>query len=71
MAVLVIADVPGQTRELYDSMLAALGGVMGDAAPRQPVLRDVRPPEPPEGIKPRRSFQELDSLVTGFSSRTT
>jgi hypothetical protein len=87
MAVLVIASVPGQTRELYDGMLSALGGplqaangfIAHFAIPSDDswqvmelweTERDANQffatfvhPNLPDGIKPRRTFKQLHSLV--------
>jgi len=87
MAVLMMADVPGQTRELYDGMLSVLGGPIREAKgfiahfaigsedswqvmELWETERDANEffatfvhPNLPEGIKPRRSFKQLHSLV--------
>lgn len=88
MAVLIIGDVPGQTREGYEGMIAALGSAMKEAPgfvmhTAYPVedgwrvvevwasARDagqffatfVHPNLPP-GIQPKRSVQELHTLVS-------
>jgi len=87
VAVLVTADVPGQTEEGYDGMLAALepalrqakGFIAHGAGPdgggwrvfeiwesqddaNQFFAKYVHP-SLPEGVKPKRSFLELHSLV--------
>jgi hypothetical protein len=87
MAVMVTAEVQGQTQEGYDGML----GVLAELVKRTPgfVLHTAHPieggwrvieiweskhdanqffaqhvhPNLPPGIQPRRSFQELHSLV--------
>ena len=89
MAVLVIADVQGQTAEGYDSMLAALetelkeapGFIAHGAGPSVDGWKTfevwetlseatrffagyVRPLLP-EGVTPKRTIVELDSLVLG------
>ena len=89
MAVLVIAEVRGQTREGYDGMFDALAGVLAQAdgfvahaahpiedgwrvvevwtsktAANQFFAKHVAPHLPP-GIHPKRSVQELHSLLTG------
>jgi hypothetical protein len=87
MPILVIAEVPGQTAEMYDGMLAALGtpirqakgfiahfAAATDTGWRVMELWDTQDdanrffathvhPHLPPGIKPRRSFQALHSLV--------
>jgi hypothetical protein len=88
MAVLVIAEVSGQTQQGYDGMLGMLTGALKQAPglilhtahpteggwrvieiwesqndANQFFAKNVHPHLPP-GIKPRRSFQELHSLVT-------
>ena len=87
MAILVTAEVSGQTREGYDGMLEALGDAIR-AAPgfiahfaaqtgetwRVMELWETQDdanrffaryvhPNLPEGVKPKRSFQNLHSLV--------
>lgn len=87
MAVLVTAEVPGQTEQGYDGMLAALGMLIRQAPgfilhTAYPVgggwrilevwesktqandwyAKSVAPNLPP-GIHPKRSVQELHSLV--------
>ena len=88
MAVLVIAEVEGQTRQGYDGMLSMLadglrqspGFVLHTAHPVEGGWRIIEVweskesanqffakyihPNLPPGIKPKRSFQELQSLVT-------
>lgn len=87
MAVLVTAEVKGQTREGYDSMLGALGATLARAPGF--VLHTAHPveggwrvievweskadsdrffaqhvaPNLPPGIRPKRSVQELHSLL--------
>jgi hypothetical protein len=87
MAVLVTAEVHGQTREGYDGMLTALGDAIRGApgfiahfaAPAGDGWRVMElwetqddanrffakyvHPNLPEGIKPKRSFLPLHSLV--------
>lgn len=87
MAVLVTADVPQQTQEGYDKMLAALspslrqakGFIAHGAGPSGDGWRTFEiwesqedatqffaryiHPNLPEGVKPKRSFLELHSLV--------
>jgi hypothetical protein len=88
MAVLVTAEVDGQTKQGYDGMLGLLAGglkqapgfVLHTAHPieggwrvievweskndaNQFFAKFVHPNLPP-GIRPRRTFQELESLVT-------
>ena len=89
MAVLITADVPGQTAEGYDRMLEVLspalqeakGFIAHGAAPAPEGWRvfeiweteadatqffaDHIHPNLPEGVKPKRSIQELHSLVLG------
>lgn len=87
MAVLVTAEVQGQTQEGYDGMLSMLAGglkmapgfILHSAHPieggwrvieiwetqddaNQFFAKQVHPHLPP-GIKPRRSFQVLHSMV--------
>ena len=87
MAVLVTAEVPGQTQEGYDGMLNVLDGPIREAKgfiahfavsaengwrcmelweteddANQFFAKSVHPNLPP-GIKPRRSFVKLHSLV--------
>jgi hypothetical protein len=87
VAVLVTAEVPGQTQEGYDGMLAALepalrqakGFIAHGAGPAgdgwrvfelwesqedatQFFAKHIQP-NLPEGIKPKRSYLELHSLV--------
>jgi hypothetical protein len=89
MAVLVTAEVQGQTVEGYDGMLTALGVPIRQAKgfiahfaanteqgwrvmelwetqddANQFFAKFVHPNLPP-GVKPRRSFQQLHSLVRG------
>ena len=89
MAVLVIADVQGQTAEGYDGMLAALEADMKDAPGF--IAHGAGPsvdgwktfevweslgeatrffagyvrPLLPEGVTPKRTIVELDSLILG------
>ena len=87
MAVLITAEVPGQTQEGYDGMLAALepllrqakGFIAHGAGPTGDGWRvfelwesqdeankffaDYIHPSLPDGVKPKRSFLELHSLV--------
>ena len=87
MAVLITAEVPGQTQEGYDSMLAVLspllrqakGFVAHGAGPAGDSWRVFEiwesqddatqffakyiHPNLPEGVKPKRSFLELHSLI--------
>ena len=87
MAVLMTADVPGQTQEGYDGLLAALGEALKGAhgfiahfaAPTEngwkamelwetqddanQFFAKVVHPNLPAGIKPKRSFIQLHSLV--------
>ena len=89
MAVMIIADVPGQTPQHYDGMMSILadkvrqasGFVMHSAHATSEggwrvyevwqtskeandfFAKHIHPNLPP-GIKPKRSFQELHSLVT-------
>lgn len=88
MAVLLTAEVPGQTQQGYDGMMGVLadaikqakGFVLHSAHPieggwrvievwetlndaNQFFAQHVHPHLPP-GVKPKRSFQELHSLVT-------
>jgi heme-degrading monooxygenase HmoA len=89
MAVLVTADVQGQTEEIYDGMIAVLGDAIRQAKgfiahfavpsgnewkvmelwetqddANQFFAKHVHPNLPP-GIKPKRSFQPLHSLIRG------
>lgn len=89
MAVLITADVPGQTEQGYDGMRGMLEGVITQApgfilhtaypvdggwrvmeiwetqeAANQFFAKYVHPNLPP-GIKPRRTFQALHSLLRG------
>jgi len=87
MAVLMLADVPGQTQEGYDGMLAGLEPLLRQA--RGFVAHGAGPagdgwrvfeiwetehdateffaqhvhPSLPEGVRPKRTFLELHSLV--------
>lgn len=87
MAVLMTADVPGQTPEGYDGMLAGLGNPMreakgfiahmagpdGDSWRVMEIWESVKDasdffakyvdPNLPPGIKPKRRFMELHSLI--------
>ena len=87
MAVLVTAEVPGQTKEGYDGMAAGLaaplrqakGLLMHMAAQTADGFRIIEVwesaedangffakfvhPNLPEGIKPKRSFQELHNVI--------
>jgi hypothetical protein len=87
MPVLVTADVPQQTQESYDNMLAVLGPAIRQAkgfiahgaGPSSDGWRTFEiwesqedatqffakyiHPNLPEGIKPKRSFLELHSLI--------
>jgi len=89
MAVLVTAEVPGQSEQGYDGMLAALesalkqapGFVLHSAYPVEGGWRIVEvwrsksqanewyaravAPNLPPGVRPKRSVQELHSLVNG------
>jgi len=53
MAVLVTADVPGQTLEGYDRMIAALS----------PALQQAKGFIAQGAVKPKRTLLELHSLV--------
>ena len=88
MAVLVTAEVPGQTEQGYDGMLVALesalkqapGFVLHSAYPVEGGWRIVEvwesksqanewyakavAPNLPPGVRPKRSVQELHSLVS-------
>jgi hypothetical protein len=92
MAVLMTADVPGQTPEGYDGMLAALeepllaapgfiahmAGPDGDSWRVTEIWESVQDatrfyatyvdPQLPPGVKPRRRFQQLHSLVRAPSA---
>ncbi|MCX7892540.1 MAG: hypothetical protein N2544_09295 [Burkholderiales bacterium] len=87
MAVLVTAEVKGQTREGYDGMLAALGATLARApgfvlhaahavedgwrvievweskADSDRFFAQHVAPNLPPGIRPKRSVQELHSLL--------
>lgn len=87
MAVLMTADVPGQTPEGYDGMIAVLGdpirqapgfiahmaGSDGETWRIAEIWESVKEasafyakfvdPNLPPGIKPRRRFMELHSLI--------
>ena len=87
MAVLVTADVPGQTLEGYDRMIAALtpalpeakGFIAHGAAPAKDGWRvfeiwetqadaahffaEYINPNLPAGVRPKRTVQELHSLI--------
>jgi hypothetical protein len=89
MAVLITADVPGQTRDGYDGMLAALGEPLRQATgfiahfampaadgwtvmelweTQEDANRFFAThvhPNLPEGVRPRRSFAALHSLIRG------
>ena len=87
MAVLITADVPGQTKEAYDQMLNVLGPILRTAkgfiahgaGPGHDgwkvfevwesqedatsfFAKHIHPNLPP-GVKPKRTFVELHSLV--------
>jgi len=88
MAVLMIGEVPGQTREGYDGMIAALGEVMKQTPgyilhmshPTEDGWRVIEvwqskaeatqffatyvAPNLPPGVRPKRIFYELHSLLT-------
>lgn len=87
MAVLMMADVPGQTPEGYDGMLAVLtaplkqadgfiahmAGVYGETWRVTEIWESVKDasefyakyvdPNLPPGVKPKRTFMELHSLI--------
>ena len=89
MAILITADVPNQTQEGYDGVLAmvepllkqAPGFIMHAAYPMEGGWRSLEvwesnaaaadffakyiAPNLPLGIKPKRTVQELHSLVNG------
>lgn len=91
MAVIVTAEVPGQTQQGYDGMLAALreriegadGFIAHASHPVEGGWRVIElwqskaqadrfyaqqvPPNLPAGIHPKRSTQELHSLVAGLT----
>lgn len=93
MAVLVFAEVPGQTQEGFDGILAALGDMLKQAPgfvlvtgfPVEESWRTLEVwesaqdatefyakyvhPNLPPGLKPKRTFQNLHTLVSVAGNR--
>lgn len=91
MAILIMADVPNQTQQGYDGVLAVVeplirqapGFIMHGAYPVDGGWRSIEvweskeaataffakyiAPNLPPGVKPKRTIQELYSLVGDFS----